>query len=87
MKKYKYCFTALQCDRFYTKFMRACDLNIEDVGIQVKISFISDIEPTQENISKLEKIIEKTQNEKNLETYFRNVKCSSLKIIEEEENE
>lgn len=85
--KYRYYFTALQCNRFYTNFMRTCDLNIEDVGIQVKISFISDIEPTQENISKLEKIIEQTQNEKNLETYFRNVKCSSLKIIEEEENE
>ena len=61
--------------------MRACDLGIEDVGINVDISFVTDKKPTKKNIEKVIKIFEKTKEEKSLEAYFTNVKFVRAEII------
>lgn len=47
---------------------------ISDVGINVEISFITDKEPTKENIEKIEKLLESSKDEKNLQSYYTNVK-------------
>ena len=52
--KYRYFLSAFQCNRLYSNFMRSCDCGISDVGTRVEISFITDKEPTKENIEKIE---------------------------------
>lgn len=82
--EYKYYFSAIQGNRFYSNFMRACDLGIEDVGLQIEISFITDKEPTKENIDKIEKLLNSTKEEKSLSSYYRNVKFIRAEVVMEE---
>lgn len=82
--KYKVYLDALQCDRFVSRFMRKCDLGIEDVGIPVIISFTLDKEPTKEV---LDKIIKKHEETKEIDTfghYLTSVKLNRVEIKEEE---
>lgn len=82
--KYKYYLTAIQCNRLYSNFMKNCGLGIDDVGVQVKISFITDKEPNKENIKKIEELLESSKNEKKLGAYYRNVKFAKAEIVVEE---
>ena len=82
--KYKYYFNAIQCNRLYSNFMKNCGLGIEDVGVRIVISFITDKEPNKENINKMEKLLESSKNEKKLESYYRNVKFAKAEIVTEE---
>lgn len=83
--KYKYYLTAIQCNRLYSNFMKSCGLGIEDVGVNIQISFITDKEPTKENIKKIEKLLESSKQEKSLGAYYRNVKFSRAEIVTEED--
>lgn len=51
--KYKYYLSAIQCIRLYSNFIESCGLGIEDVGINIQISFITDKEPIKENTKKM----------------------------------
>lgn len=57
---------------------------IEDVGLNIQISFITDKEPTKENIEKIEKLFESTKKEKSLGAYYRNVKFIKAEVVMEE---
>ena len=46
---------------------------IDDVGIRIEISFITDKEPIQENIEKIKKLLESSKEEKSLSSYYRGV--------------
>lgn len=81
--KYKYYLSVLQCNRDYSDFMRAMDLGITDVGINMQMSFITDKEPNQENIEKIEKLLNSTQQEKSLKCYYRNVKFIKAEVVME----
>lgn len=81
LDNYKWHLSAIKCNRFYSDFMRACDLGVEDVGINVDISFVTDKKPTKKNVEKIIKIFEKTKEEKSLEAYFTNVKFVRAEII------
>ena len=52
--KYKCHFSTIQCNRLYSNFMKSCGLGIEDFGVNIQISFVTDTEPTKENIEKIE---------------------------------
>ena len=82
--KYKYYLSAIQCNRSYSNFMRSCGLGIEDVGINIEISFITDKEPIKENTEKIEKLLNSTKEEKSLSSYYRNVKFIKAEVILEE---
>lgn len=79
--KYKYYLTAIQCNRVYSNFMRGLDLGIDDVGVNIQISFITDKEPTKENTEKIEKLLESSRDEKSLSSYYRNVKFQTAEIV------
>lgn len=79
--KYKYYLTAIQCNRLYSNFMRGLDLGIDDVGVNIQISFITDKEPTKENTDKIEKLLESSKEEKSLDSYYRNVKFQKAEIV------
>lgn len=81
---YKYYLSAIQCNRAYSSFMRNCDLGIEDVGVNIVISFVTDKEPTKENTLKIENLLNSTKNEKSLKLYYRNVKFLKAEIVLEE---
>ena len=85
--KYKYFFDVLQCNRFYSDFMRACDLDMNDVGIEGTVSFISDAEPTKETIKKIETLLDSTKDEKSLEYYYRNTTFIRVEVIPIGEND
>lgn len=82
--QYKYYLSAIQCNRFCSNFMRSCDLGIEDVGVNIQISFITDKEPTKENTEKIEKLLNSSKEEKSLSSYYRNVKFIKAEVIMEE---
>lgn len=82
--KYKYYLSAIQCNRFYSNFIKSCGLGIEDVGVNIQISFITDKEPTKENIEKIEKLLESSQQEKSLSSYYRNVKFLKAEVVRED---
>lgn len=82
--KYRYYLTAIQCNRLYSNCMRNCDLGIDEIGVSVQISFITDKQPNNENIEKIKKLLESTKNEKKLESYYTNVKFISAEIVEKE---
>lgn len=71
--KYKYYLSAIQCNRLYSNFIKSCGLGIEDVGVNIQISFNTDKEPIKENIDKIEKLLNSTKEEKSLSSYYRNV--------------
>lgn len=83
--KYKYFLLALQCNRLYSNFMRSCGLGISDVGVYVEISFITDKEPTKENIEKIEKLLESSKEEKSLSSYYATVKFIRAEVVLGEE--
>lgn len=84
--KYKIYFDVIQCNRFYSNFMRACDLGgITDVGVKGVLSYVTTTEPTKEYIEKMTKVIESTKQEKSLEAYFVNVKLNRIELAEGEE--
>ena len=60
---------------------------VDDVGVNVQISFIADKKPTKENIEKIEKVLESTKKFKNLEAYFINVKFIKAEVVIEEEEQ
>lgn len=82
--KYKYYLSAIQCNRFYSNFIKSCGLGIEDVGVNIQISFITDKEPTKDNIEKIEKLLNSSQQEKSLSSYYRNVKFLKAEIVMED---
>ena len=84
--EYKLFFTALMCNRFCSKFMKMCDLGVEDVGVEVVISFITSEKPTKEYIDKIIKIHESTKDYKELEKYFANVKLDRIEVVADELN-
>ena len=58
---------------------------IEAVGANVSISFVTDKEPTKENIEKIEKLLESSKNEKSLSSYYADVKFIRAEVILEKE--
>lgn len=82
--KYKYYLSAIQCNRLYSNFIKSCNLGIEDVGVNIQISFMTDKEPTKENIEKIEKLLNSSQQEKSLSSYYRNVKFLKAEIVMED---
>lgn len=85
--KFRYYFTAIQCNRFCCNFIKSCDLGIDGYGKTVSISFITDLEPNKQNIEKLEKLLEKSEEETSLEEYFSMVKFEKAEVIIEENKE
>lgn len=58
---------------------------IEAVGVNVSISFVTDTEPTKENIEKIEKLLESSKAEKSLSSYYTNVKFIRAEVFLGEE--
>lgn len=58
---------------------------IEAVGVNVLISFVTDKEPTKENIEKFEKLLESSKAEKSLSSYYTNVKFIRAEVFLGEE--
>ena len=58
---------------------------VNDIGINVEISFITDKEPTKENIEKIEKLLESSKEEKSLSSYYASVKFIRAEVVLEEE--
>ena len=58
---------------------------IDSVGVSVTISFITDKEPTKENIEKIEKLLESTKDEKSLSSYYQCVKFNRAEVVMKEE--
>lgn len=85
MKKYKVYLSAIKCNRFYSNFMRACDLGIDDVGVKVEISFIIEQEPTKEVIDKIIFAHEQAKYNRDLTEYFINVKLNRIEVILDED--
>jgi len=79
--QYKYIFSALQCDKFISKFMRACGVGVEDVGIGVQISFLSDKKLTNEQIKKTIEYLESSKDNKELEKYLTSVKLKRIELL------
>lgn len=79
--RYKFYFSAIQCNRTYSNFIRNCDLGVSDVGSQVEISFTTDKKPTQKNIDKMINILESTKQEESLAQYYTCVKYVRTEII------
>ena len=79
--KYRYFLSAIQCNRLYSNFMKSCGLGIEDVGVNIEISFITDKEPNIENTNKIEKLLESSKEEKSLSSYYRNVKFIRAEVV------
>lgn len=82
--KYRYYFSAIQCSRMYSNFIKSCALGIEDVGVPKEISFVTDTEPKKEYIEKIEKLLNSTKEEEKLGAYFRNVKFIKAEVVMEE---
>lgn len=82
--QYKYIFSAIQCDKFISKFMRACDVGVDDVGIVVQISFLSNKQLTDEQVKKTIESFESSKDNKELEKYLTSVKLKSIELIENE---
>lgn len=57
---------------------------IEDVGVPVEISFITNKEPTIENKEKIETLLNSSKQEKSLSSYYRDVKFIKAEVIMEE---
>ena len=79
--KYKYYLLATQHNRDNSKFVENCELHIEDIGIDVKINFITDKEPMKRNIDKIIQFFENTCNNKNLSTYYTNVELIKVEKV------
>lgn len=84
--EYKLFFTAIMCDRLCSKFMKMCDLGVEDVGVEVDMSFTTTTEPTKEYINKIILVLESTKYYKELEKYFANVKLDRIEVVADELN-
>lgn len=54
---------------------------IEAVGVNVSISFVTDKEPTKENIEKIEKLLESSKAEKSISSYYTNVKFTRAEVV------
>lgn len=85
--KYKYHLLGVQHNRDNSKFVENCDLHIEDIGISVKISFITDKEPMKSNIDKIIQAFENTRNNENLSTYYTNVELIKVEKAKENKKE
>lgn len=84
--EYKLFFTAIMCNRLCGKFMKMCDLGVEDVGVEVDMSFTTTTEPTKEYINKIILVLESTKYYKELEKYFANVKLDRIEVVSNELN-
>ena len=80
--KYRYYLSATQHNRDNSKFV-----DIEDICINVKISFITDKEPMKRNIDKIIQVFENTCNNKNLSTYYTNVELIKVEKVKENKKE
>lgn len=85
--KYKYYLLATQHNRDNSKFVKNCDVHIEDIGINVKISFVTDKEPMKRNIDKIIQIFENTCNNKNLSTYYTDIQLMKVEKVKENKKE
>ena len=79
--KYRYFFSAIQCSRKYSSFIRSCDLGVSDIGLPIEISFVTDTIPTKETIEKIENVLNNTQKEVKLGAYYRNVKFIKAEVV------
>ena len=84
--KYKLFFTAFMCDRLCGKFMKVCDLGVENVGVKVNMFFTTTTKPTKEYIDDKIKILESTKQYEKLEKYFANVKLDRIEVVFNELN-
>ncbi len=83
---YKYYFSIIQCNRFFSDFMRACDLGgIEDVGVRAELSFTTKEKPTKEYIEMMENVINSTKENKELNYYYTYAKYIRCEVIDEGE--
>ena len=55
------------------------------MGVNVEISFITDKEPTKENIEKIEKLLESSKEEISLSSYYATVKFIRAEVVLGEE--
>ena len=85
MQKYKIYLSAIKCNRFYSNFMRACDLGIDDIGVKVEISFTIEQELTKEVIDKIIFAHEQAKYNRDLTEYFINVKLNRIEVILDED--
>lgn len=60
---------------------------IDDVGVNIQISFVTEKEPTKENIEKIEKLLESSKAEKSLSSYYINVKFVRAEVIIEDKED
>lgn len=84
--KYRYHLLATQHNRDNSEFVKNCEVHIEDIGINVKISFITDKEPMKSNIDKIIQVFENTRNNENLSTYYTAVELLKVEKVKENKN-
>ena len=80
-KQYKYYFDVILCDKMLCAFIRGCDLGIDEYGTKGEVSFISDAEPTQENIDKIISILYQAKYEKSLNMYYGNITLNRVEVV------
>ena len=80
-KQYKYYFDVILCDKTLCSFIRGCDLGIEEYGTKGEVSFISDAEPTQENIDKIINALNQAKYEKSLNIYYGNITLNRVEVV------
>lgn len=83
MMAYKVYLEAILCDRWQCDFMKMCDLGITDVGKEVKMSFITEEEPTSEKLQKITELLLSTKDNKELEQYYSNVRINCYEKLGE----
>lgn len=85
--KYRYYLLGIQHHRDDNKFIKNCDVHIEDMSVKVKISFVTDKEPIKRNIDKIIQLFEDTCNNEKLSTYYTDVELIKVERIRENKKE
>ena len=58
---------------------------IDGCGVGVTISFVTDKEPTKDNIARIERLLASSKEEKSLSSYYDCVKFIRAEVIVKEE--
>ena len=80
-KQYKYYFDVILCDKTLCSFIRGCDLGIEEYGTSGTVSFVTNTEPTQENIDKIINVLYQAKYEKSLNMYYGNIALNRVEVV------
>ena len=83
MMAYKVYVEAILCDRWQCDFLKRCDLGITDVGKEVKMSFITEEEPTSEELRKITELLLSTKDNKELKQYYSSVRINCIEKLGE----